>query len=97
VSATLLWRIRHHLAEVCHEYGTKILIDAAQLAPHRSIDMKAQIEAGSQPTPQQVIDSVLGTGRRLKEIMGPDRYNTLFDDEFRRLVERSCPGQSHWN
>jgi selenocysteine lyase/cysteine desulfurase len=30
----------NRLAEICHEYGTKILIDAAQLAPHRAIDMK---------------------------------------------------------
>jgi cysteine desulfurase/selenocysteine lyase len=36
----------NHLAEVCHEHGTKILIDAAQLAPHRAIDMKAQNDPG---------------------------------------------------
>ena len=36
----------NHLAEVCHEHGTKILIDAAQLAPHRSINMKPQNDPG---------------------------------------------------
>jgi selenocysteine lyase/cysteine desulfurase len=36
----------NHLAEVCHEHGTKIVIDAAQLAPHRAIDMKAQDNPG---------------------------------------------------
>ena len=30
----------NRLAEICHEYKTRILIDAAQLAPHRKIDMK---------------------------------------------------------
>jgi len=30
----------HDLARMAHQAGTKILIDAAQLAPHRSIDMK---------------------------------------------------------
>ncbi|MBN2366174.1 MAG: aminotransferase class V-fold PLP-dependent enzyme [Calditrichaeota bacterium] len=28
------------IAGLCHEYGTKLLVDAAQLAPHRRIDMK---------------------------------------------------------
>lgn len=36
----------NHLAEVCHEHGTKILIDAAQLAPHRAIDMKTRNDPG---------------------------------------------------
>jgi cysteine desulfurase/selenocysteine lyase len=36
----------NHLAEICHEHGTRILIDAAQLAPHRAIDMKAQDDPG---------------------------------------------------
>jgi len=36
----------NHLAEVCHDHGTKILIDAAQLAPHRAIDMKPQNDPG---------------------------------------------------
>lgn len=35
-----------HLAEVCHEHGTRILIDAAQLAPHRAIDMREQNDPG---------------------------------------------------
>lgn len=30
----------NRLAATCHEYGTKILVDAAQLAPHRAIDMR---------------------------------------------------------
>ncbi len=30
----------HKIAEVVHEYGAKVMIDAAQLAPHRSIDIK---------------------------------------------------------
>lgn len=36
----------NRLAEICHEHGTKILIDAAQLAPHRAIDMKKQNDPG---------------------------------------------------
>jgi len=28
------------IAELAHEYGAKVMIDAAQLAPHRSIDIK---------------------------------------------------------
>lgn len=36
----------NHLGEICHEHGTKILIDAAQLAPHRAIDMKGQGNPG---------------------------------------------------
>ncbi len=36
----------NHLAEICHEYQTRILIDAAQLAPHRSIDMKPPGDSG---------------------------------------------------
>ena len=30
----------HHLAEKAHAAGAKILVDAAQLAPHRAIDMR---------------------------------------------------------
>jgi cysteine desulfurase/selenocysteine lyase len=30
----------HELAEICHEYSVKIMIDAAQLIPHRQVDMK---------------------------------------------------------
>jgi selenocysteine lyase/cysteine desulfurase len=36
----------NHLAEICHEHGTKIMIDAAQLAPHRKIDMKSPDDPG---------------------------------------------------
>lgn len=36
----------NRLAEICHEYGTRILIDAAQLAPHRAIDMREQNDPG---------------------------------------------------
>ena len=36
----------NHLAEICHEFGTKIFIDAAQLAPHRKIDMRRQSDPG---------------------------------------------------
>ncbi len=36
----------NRLAEICHEYGTPVLIDAAQLAPHRSIDMKSSDDPG---------------------------------------------------
>ncbi|MGE5401857.1 MAG: aminotransferase class V-fold PLP-dependent enzyme [Ignavibacteriales bacterium] len=32
----------HRLARKAHEAGTKILVDAAQLAPHRRIDMKPE-------------------------------------------------------
>jgi selenocysteine lyase/cysteine desulfurase len=31
----------HQIAELVHRYGSKILVDAAQLIPHRKIDMKA--------------------------------------------------------
>ncbi|GAA0103029.1 aminotransferase class V-fold PLP-dependent enzyme [Paraclostridium bifermentans] len=30
----------HHIAKLAHKYGAKIIIDAAQLAPHREINMK---------------------------------------------------------
>ncbi|GAB4337049.1 MAG: aminotransferase class V-fold PLP-dependent enzyme [Calditrichia bacterium] len=30
----------HKIAGWCHEHGTRIMVDAAQLAPHRAIDMK---------------------------------------------------------
>lgn len=30
----------HQIAEIVHNYGAKIMVDAAQLAPHRSIDIK---------------------------------------------------------
>lgn len=36
----------HRLAEISHQYGTRILIDAAQMAPHRAIDMKKQDDPG---------------------------------------------------
>ncbi len=36
----------NHLAEICHEYHTQILVDAAQLAPHRKIDMRAAHDPG---------------------------------------------------
>ncbi len=32
----------HRLATLCHQFGVKILVDAAQLAPHRKINMKPQ-------------------------------------------------------
>lgn len=30
----------HDIAKLCHKYGAKIIVDAAQLVAHRSIDMK---------------------------------------------------------
>jgi cysteine desulfurase/selenocysteine lyase len=36
----------NRLAEICHEYEVPILIDAAQLAPHRDIDMKPPRDPG---------------------------------------------------
>ncbi|MFZ0391684.1 MAG: aminotransferase class V-fold PLP-dependent enzyme [Calditrichia bacterium] len=30
----------HEIAQICHEHHTPLLVDAAQLAPHRRIDMK---------------------------------------------------------
>jgi cysteine desulfurase/selenocysteine lyase len=36
----------NQLARICHEHGTKILIDAAQLAPHRAIDMRPHGDPG---------------------------------------------------
>lgn len=30
----------HEIAKITHKYGAKILVDAAQLAPHKKIDMK---------------------------------------------------------
>ena len=36
----------NRLAEICHEHHTKIMIDAAQLAPHRQIDMKTPEDPG---------------------------------------------------
>jgi selenocysteine lyase/cysteine desulfurase len=30
----------HRIARLAHQYGAKIVVDAAQLAPHRAIDMK---------------------------------------------------------
>ncbi|RMI03755.1 MAG: aminotransferase class V-fold PLP-dependent enzyme [Calditrichaeota bacterium] len=32
----------HRLAEICHSYGVKIMVDAAQWIPHRRVDMKPQ-------------------------------------------------------
>ncbi len=36
----------NQLARICHEYGSKILIDAAQLAPHRAINMRPHHDPG---------------------------------------------------
>jgi len=36
----------NHLAEICHAHDAKIMIDAAQLAPHRRIDMKSPEDPG---------------------------------------------------
>jgi selenocysteine lyase/cysteine desulfurase len=36
----------NHLAALSHEYGSRILIDAAQLAPHRSINMMRKNDPG---------------------------------------------------
>ncbi len=36
----------HRLAAICHRYGVKILVDAAQLIPHRKIDMRPQADPG---------------------------------------------------
>jgi len=36
----------NRLAEICHEHHTRIMIDAAQLAPHRTIDMKSPDDPG---------------------------------------------------
>ncbi len=36
----------HRLAEKAHAVGAKILVDAAQLAPHRAIDMRPDDDAG---------------------------------------------------
>ena len=36
----------HHLAEVCHSYGVPIMVDAAQLVPHRKVDMRPQDDPG---------------------------------------------------
>jgi cysteine desulfurase / selenocysteine lyase len=36
----------HHLAKKVHEAGAKIMIDAAQLAPHRKIDMRSDDDPG---------------------------------------------------
>jgi selenocysteine lyase/cysteine desulfurase len=36
----------NRLAEICHEHQTRIMIDAAQLAPHRTIDMKQPNDPG---------------------------------------------------
>ncbi|RMF57764.1 MAG: aminotransferase class V-fold PLP-dependent enzyme, partial [Calditrichaeota bacterium] len=32
----------HHLAEICHRYNVPIVVDAAQLIPHRKVDMLPQ-------------------------------------------------------
>ena len=34
----------HKIAKIAHKYGAKIIVDAAQLAPHRQIDMKGDTE-----------------------------------------------------
>jgi cysteine desulfurase / selenocysteine lyase len=36
----------HELAELAHRHGTPILVDAAQLAPHRAIDMRPASDPG---------------------------------------------------
>lgn len=36
----------NRLAEICHEHHTKILVDAAQLAPHRKIEMRSTHDPG---------------------------------------------------
>jgi selenocysteine lyase/cysteine desulfurase len=36
----------HELAELAHGYGVPILVDAAQLAPHRAVDMRAPDDPG---------------------------------------------------
>lgn len=36
----------HRLAEIAHAHGARILVDAAQLAPHRSINMRPQNDPG---------------------------------------------------
>ncbi len=36
----------NRLAEICHAHGTRIMVDAAQLAPHRAIDMRDQDDPG---------------------------------------------------
>lgn len=36
----------HRLAELCHRYGAKIMVDAAQLVPHRKVDMRPQDDPG---------------------------------------------------
>ncbi len=36
----------NRLAEICHEHQTQILVDAAQLAPHRKIEMRPSHDPG---------------------------------------------------
>lgn len=36
----------HHLAEICHRYRVPIMVDAAQLVPHRKVDMRPQDDPG---------------------------------------------------
>lgn len=36
----------HRMAEMAHAYGARILVDAAQLAPHRKINMRPQSDPG---------------------------------------------------
>lgn len=36
----------NRLAQICHEFHTRIMIDAAQLAPHRTIDMRNPDDPG---------------------------------------------------
>lgn len=36
----------HELAELAHNHGVPILVDAAQLAPHRAVDMRPADDAG---------------------------------------------------
>ncbi len=36
----------HRLAEISHRYGVPIVVDAAQLVPHRKVDMRSQDDPG---------------------------------------------------
>ncbi|NOX88729.1 MAG: aminotransferase class V-fold PLP-dependent enzyme [Calditrichaeota bacterium] len=36
----------HEIAKMAHEHGAEILVDAAQLAPHRALDLKPQDDPG---------------------------------------------------
>ncbi|MFQ5603830.1 MAG: aminotransferase class V-fold PLP-dependent enzyme [bacterium] len=36
----------HHLAEICHRFDVPIMVDAAQLVPHRKVDMRSPDDPG---------------------------------------------------